>query len=133
MTVTVRQLLSDAYLEIGIIRENEELSAEQLSTGIRKLNQMMADWHDDGIELGYYPQTVATANVPIPASAERAVTFNVAIEIAGSFGAPISPSTAKVANDSYRRLERDTIGLVEMSLDHLPGVRHNGYDILTDD
>ena len=132
MSVTVRRLLSDAYLELGIIRENEELSPEQLSTGIRKLNQMLADWEADGIELGYYPQTVATANVPITAGAERAVTFNVAIEIAGSFGAPIPPSTAKVAAESYRRLERDTIGLVEMSLDHLPGAR-NGYDILTDE
>jgi hypothetical protein len=133
MTVTVQALISDALLEIGVIRENQSPSPEQLSTSLRRLNQMLADWEEDGIELGYYPQTTYTSEVPIPESAERGVMLNFALELAGSFGAAdVRPATLKAAAQSYARLERDTIEVVEQSVDHLPGVC-DSYDINTDE
>jgi hypothetical protein len=134
MTVTVQALITDALLEIGVIRENQSPSPEQLATSLRRLNQLMADWEEDGIELGYYPQSTYTATVPIPESAERAVMFNFALELAGSFGASeVRPATLRAAAQAYARLERDTVDVVEMSVDHLPGACSDSYDITSDE
>lgn len=133
MTITVQELLTDAYLELNVIRENQALSAEQAATGLRKLNQMLADWEKDGIDLGYYPQTLLTATVPITPDAERGVMLNLVIELAGAFGAQVSAATARNASQAYTRLERDAAIVVEQSLDHLPGVARGYYNILTDE
>jgi hypothetical protein len=133
MTVTVYQMVYDSLLEIGVVRAGQTLSPEHLSLGIRKLNAMLAEWEEDGIELGYYPQTVQTTNVPVPAAAENAVMLNLAVAQSGAYGVTVTPATVLGAKNGYERLERDTITLVELSVSHLPNAHPGYYDINSDD
>lgn len=134
MSITVNKLISDALLELGVIRENQTISAEQLADGIRKLNQMMSMWeNDDNIDLGYYPMSSGASTVPITEESEWAVTVNLAVVLAGSYGAPLQPSTISEASRTKTRLDRVASTLVEASMDHLPVGRRAHYNINTDE
>lgn len=120
MSITVSNLIKDALQEIGVIRSTQTISAEQLADGIRKLNRLMADWEADGIELGYYPQDSGTDTVPISDENEWPVIVNLAAVLAGEYGAPLTQSTMSEAMRTKRRLEKNTVSIVEMDFDHLP-------------
>jgi len=45
---TVRDLLTDAFVEAGILAANESLSAEDSAFALRKLNRLLERWSNDG-------------------------------------------------------------------------------------
>ena len=132
-TLTVSDVLTQALREIRVIRATQTLAADQLADGITYLNQMMADWEQDGIELGWYPVTQGSDTLRIEAKNEIGVMFNLAILLAGQYGAPLQPTTTAKANRTFRRLERSTIELVEVDLSDLPRGRRERYNIRTDE
>ena len=48
---TVRQLLTDAHLEIGVLAEGETLSAGQASTSLRTLNRLLDKWGAERLQV----------------------------------------------------------------------------------
>ncbi len=132
-TLTVNDVLTQSLREIRVIRATQTIAPDQLSDGITYLNQMMADWEADGIELGWYPVTQGSDTLRIEAKNEIGVMFNLALLLAGQYGAPLQPTTTAKANRTFRRLERSTIEVVEVDLSDLPRGRRRGYNITTDE
>jgi hypothetical protein len=128
------EVIGDALKELGVIAETQSPSPEQGLFCLRKLNEMLEAWTEDGIELGYFAQTDTTADCPIPAWAVRAVKACLAPEVASHYGAKVSEELAVKINNAYLSLLRKT--LVEAAepadMSHMAqGVGHygSGYDI----
>ena len=132
-TLTVRDILTQALREIRVIRATQTIKADQLADGIKYLNQMIADWEADGVELGWYPVTAGSNTLRIQACDEAAVMYNLAVKLSGQYGAPLQPSTISEAGRTFRRLEKSTIQIVESDLSHVPLGQRRPYNITTDD
>ncbi len=129
---TTRSLVEESLREVGIIRENQTVTNTALQRAISKLNEMASDWEADGIELNWIPVDDGADILPIDETDERALRYNLALELAGSYGAPIPEVVTTVAFATKRRLEKSTTSLVECDVSHLPGTNYR-YNIETDE
>lgn len=125
MSWTKRELINQAYDEIGLANYAFDLSPDQQATAMRKLNSMMATWNAKGIRLGYPIPTSASGgdlddDSAIPDSAIEAVYQNLAIRIAGGIGR-VAPNELKTsAKEAYLAL---------LNLHSVPMERHLTTDL----
>lgn len=104
---TKRDLIDKAFGYIGMATYAYDMSADQIQDALTELEQMMAIWAGKGIKIGYFPSTVKlSADAGIPQAAEAAVSKNLALEIAPSFGKVASPDLRKSARKGYNVLLR---------------------------
>lgn len=114
MSIVLSDLISDSLREIGVLDETESASAEQGADGLRKLNQLMELWEEAGIRLDYFPQTALSSVAPIPIYAEIGVTAALAILLAPTYSAKVSPELAAIATSSYETIVKKAV------IDRLP-------------
>jgi hypothetical protein len=131
---TNSEVIGDALREINVIAEGQTPSAEQGLYGLRKLNAMVEEWTERDVDLGYYAQTDASADCPIPAWAESAVKSNLAIALAPKYGASISAELAVAAMTSFGVVQRKCMveKMEPANMDHMPvgsGRYGSGFDI----
>lgn len=129
---TNSEVIGDALKELNVIAETQSPSPEQGAHGLRKLNELLEAWTEDGIELGYYAQTLTTADCPIPLWAVRAVKLCLAPELATHYGASVSTELAVKINDAYSSLLRKSVveKLEPADMSHLP--QGSGFGSWTD-
>lgn len=120
MAITAIEMLTDAYRAANIIDENGVPSAEQGVTGLRILNQMMGQWDRDGIRLGWTIVASQSDTLPLDMQDERAVKYNLAVELAGDFGIEPPPRVERIAGETYAALCKAHRLKVECSLEMLP-------------
>lgn len=106
MAVTNADLIADSLRELNVISEIQTPSAEQFAHALRKMNQMMAKWLEDGIDLGYFPQTSPSEDCPIMDYSELGVTLNLAIAVASNYGATVSAELGATAESAYATILR---------------------------
>lgn len=109
MSVTNIDLIGDALRELVVISEIATPSAEQGAHALRQLNQMMAEWREQGINLQYFRQTVTSDVCPIPEYAESGVTANLAVRLAPNYGAEVSIALAAKAMSGYETILRTAV------------------------
>lgn len=108
MSWTKRQILEQAFNEIGLAGYLFDLSPEQLQTAARQLDSMMLTWNAKGIKLGYSfaldPQNIdIDQDSFIPPEAYEATYLNLGLRIGPGFGKTIPAETrinAKMAYDA---------------------------------
>ncbi len=106
---TKRQLIAEAYAELGIASA-ADLTPEEWSTGLRRMDAMVAAWESDGIRLGYALPGNPDASELADASGiadrwVRAVFLNLAVELAPGMGKTLKPSTLIAAGAEFGKLE----------------------------
>ena len=116
------EFVTDALRELNVIAETDTASAEQGQHGLRKLNEMLEVWAENEIAFGYFEQTDASLDCPIPKYAEKAVKAGLAIDMAPTYGATVSPELGKKFDDSYKMLQRKFIAeqLTGQDMSNLP-------------
>lgn len=119
MTAAI-ELITDSLRLVNVIDQNDAPTAEMGESALRMLNQLMRDWEEDGIRLGWVTVTDQDDTLALEEKDERAVTFNFAIESAGYYGIEPPARVAEIAAMSYERLAKRAIQHVEASMDHLP-------------
>lgn len=82
MSYTVLDICTDAARIINLISATEQLSAEQGQMALVALNDLMADMYEDGINLGWFPQSALTNTAPLQATDVRCVKLVFAKELA---------------------------------------------------
>lgn len=102
---TKRQLIEAALDEIGIASYAFDIQPEQFQAALRKLDMMMAEWNARGIRLAYpLPGNPDTSDLDsmtdVPDVALSAVTLNLAIRLAPSYGRPVQAYTLSNASRS---------------------------------
>src|SRR3972149_3026504 len=91
-------VITDALRLLGVVSETETPGADQGAHALGRLNRMLAQWTEDDIELGYFAQSLTTADCPIPDWAERGVISKLAQDLRAVY--PSSSLDASVHDNS---------------------------------
>lgn len=118
--ITGSQLIADGLLKINVIRVNQTPTALQLATGVRTLNEMMAEWELDGGALGYTPIGTATDVLTVPDGAIKAIKLHFAIASCSDYSATASPELVAEASKSMDVIDRLRAQDVQANLSELP-------------
>jgi len=101
---TLREVVEDAFEDITVKKAETALESDELQSGIRRANDMLAQWNDLGIIVGYNPVTDPDAELELEASAIAAAKSNLAIKLAPSYSKPITSVLAENARTSLDML-----------------------------
>jgi hypothetical protein len=102
--VQVLEVVTDALRDINVIGETQTASAEQGSTAVRKLNELMASLAEDGIDLGFAPVANTAATMDLPLGAVSTIKALLSVACASIYGAEIPAQVAGKAESGYNRL-----------------------------
>lgn len=103
--MTKSEIVTAALNELGIADYEFDVSDDEISAGVTKLNSMMALWSSKGVILNYlFGDSDVTSESGIPSGAEEAVVTNLALRIASSYGKQPSPHTMSSAKSSLTTL-----------------------------
>lgn len=127
------QIISDALRLAGVIHEIETPSNEDSQDALRRLNDMVLGWkRRNGIELGFYPQTSLSANIPIDDEYFETVTLQLARRIGEHWGIGLDPTVMTRASELWRSMLAEFNVPEPASLRHAPGHNRYGYSIDND-
>lgn len=106
MSWTKKQLVAQAFEEIGFATYIYDAQPEQLESVLRRLNSMMGTWNAKGIRLGYPITTLPAAadldqDSNLPDSSIEAVYLQLAIRISPSFGKAVPQELKQTAKEAY--------------------------------
>lgn len=109
MSWTKREIVNQAFEEIGFANYNFDLEPEQLQSALRKLDSMMATWNIRGLRLGYplssSPDLSSLdTDSALPDWAIEAVYKSLSIRIAPSIGKVLSRENKADAKSAYNTL-----------------------------
>lgn len=96
----MRVIVEDAFEEIGVKTAEVELTGDELQSGIRRCNDMLLEWDDIGVIVGYSEVLNGDDTVNVERNAIGAVKYNLAIRLAPSFQKPITAALATVAGST---------------------------------
>ena len=121
----VATIVRDALSHLRVIDRAAALTAIDavaMQDGIHALNLMMRRWEADGVALGWTDVSDPTETLPLPAEAEEAVGYNLAVRLRARFGVSISPDVVQLATDGLARLVADVQAntYVRVCYDDLP-------------
>lgn len=109
MSWTKRQLVSQAYDEIGLADYVFDLEPEQLQSACRRMDAMIAGWNASGVRIAYplsdSPDTTdIDEDTNMPDFCNEAVYLNLAVRLGASMGKNLSPDTRINARKAYTQL-----------------------------
>lgn len=116
------EIITDAFIETNIFAAGESIPAADAQLALRRLNQLMAEWKEEGIDLGWVRQDTLGDTAPVPEWAERAVYTSLALQLLSAYQQPVSSTLAVIASEAKNavvgRLQNLKLQGVDMS--HLP-------------
>ena len=124
-------VITDALRLANIINETETPSAAQGASGMTLLNDLMSDWEEDGIELGYYPQTSQAGTIPIADKHLRGTKYNLARGVAAAYGVDLPGETVRIAELTFARLAKSTTETFTTDFSHMPMGGRGRFNINT--
>jgi len=109
MSWTKRQLVTQAFEEIGLAAYVFDLTPEQLESALRRMDAMVGGWSANGARIAYplpsSPQlSDLDAESNIPDFANEALYLGLAVRLAPSFGKTVSPETKAFADMAYSNM-----------------------------
>lgn len=121
---TKREIINQAFEEIGLAGYVFDLQPQQLESALRRLDGMMATWNGKGIRLGYpLPSSPGLSDLDqetdVPDAAIEAMALNLAVRIAPGYGKTVSPDTKASAKGAYNQLIAQFAKPIEMQLDSM--------------
>tara|TARA_R110000787_G_scaffold84374_4_gene180890 strand:+ start:4502 stop:4990 length:489 start_codon:yes stop_codon:yes gene_type:complete len=121
MAYTKRDIVVQAFEEIGLAAYVFDLQPQQLDGALRRLDNMMATWNGKGIRLGYpLPSSPSESDlsqdINVPDTAYEAMSLNLAIRIAPGYGKAVSPDTKAAAKSAYNQIIAQSAKPIEMQL-----------------
>lgn len=89
---TARDLVDAAMREIGVVAEDEAMTADQASVGTDMLNRMVSGWELQGVNMGWR-ETGISEEVDVPLNLHRAIIMCLAEALAPGYSRPIPNAT----------------------------------------
>tara|TARA_R110000824_G_scaffold359628_2_gene547222 strand:+ start:6368 stop:6829 length:462 start_codon:yes stop_codon:yes gene_type:complete len=116
--MTKRQIILDAFAEIGLASYAFDLSPDQMQAALGQLDRMVSTWSTNGLKLGYFPAVDdLDEETGTPAASTDALVLNLAVRLAPSFGKTPSPDTKKAARGALRSLYNLSAAPLPMQVD----------------
>lgn len=94
----MREVVQDAFEEIGVKTAEVPLTDDELQSGIRRCNDMLTEWDDIGIIVGYNPVLNGDDIIEVDRNAVAAIKYNLAIRLAPSFQKIVGNTLAALAS-----------------------------------
>jgi len=121
MSWTKKQLIEQAFEEIGISNYIYDLTPEQLQSALNKMDAMVASWETKGVRINYpmsnNPMSAdINSNSCVPSYAHEAIYLNLALRIAPSFGKVLPQETKQSAHEAYSNLLSKNVQVIQRSL-----------------
>ena len=140
MSWTKRELVTNAFEEVGLASYAFDLQPEQLQAGLRRLDNMMAVWNSRGLRLGY-PLADSPSGSDLDQDSNvmdeaiEAIVGNLAVRIAPMLGKTPSPDTKASARSAYMALlsRRATVPEMLNNAEAIPAGAGNKYWRITGD
>lgn len=140
MSWTKREIVTNAFEEVGLASYAFDLQPEQLQAGLRRLDNMMATWNSRGLRLGY-PLADSPSGSDLDQDSNvtdeaiEAIVGNLAIRLAPMLGKTPSPDTKATARSAYMALLSRRTETLEMVNDAsaIPAGAGNKYWRVTGD
>jgi hypothetical protein len=89
---TARDLVDAAMRKIGVVAEDEALTADQAAHGVAVLNRMIAGWELQGVTVGWR-ETESAEEVDLPLNIHEAVIFCLAERLGPDYMRPAPDAT----------------------------------------
>lgn len=89
---TARDLIDAAMRKIGIVAEDEALTADQAAHGAAVLNRMVSGWELQGVTVGWR-ETGVSEEVDLPLNLHDAVIFCLAERLGPDYQRPAPDAT----------------------------------------
>ncbi len=104
MSWTKGQIVQEAYAELALQGYVFDLSEEEIQTGVRRLDAMLAVWEMQGTRLGYPMPINPDDSDPkqdskLPIGVMRPVFMNLAIDLAAGLGKTVTAETKRAARE----------------------------------
>lgn len=140
MSWTKREIVTNAFEEVGLASYAFDLQPEQLQAGLRRLDNMMATWNSRGLRIGYpLVNSPASSSLDddtnVTDEAIEAIALNLAVRIAPMLGKTVSPDTKASARSAYMALlsRRSTVPEMLNDANAIPAGAGNKYWRITGD
>jgi hypothetical protein len=106
---TKRQLVTQAFEEIGLASYIYDIEPDALQSAMRRMDAMIAGWNANGVRIGYpLPSSPQLSDLDedagVPDFAYEAIFLGLAERIAPSFGKVCSPETKMFADMAYNNM-----------------------------
>jgi hypothetical protein len=134
MSYTKGQIVKEALTELGIAGYGFDVDPEQLEVGIRRLDSLIARWSANGLRLPYpissdAKGSTADQETNLPDVAIDAVTLNLALSLAPSYGKTPSMETKNNAKEALTTLQNKAAMPRARQLEQMPkGAAYKNYD-----
>lgn len=126
MSKTKGEIVSAALSELGLADYEFDISTEEVASGVRRLDAMMAYWSSKGVILNYlFGESASDSDSGLPSVAEEAVITNLAVRLASSYGKQPSPFVLTTAKSALSTLYAFSTRPRERQLSSMP--RGAGY------
>lgn len=120
---TVADILNQALTDAGVIGAGETPSAEDSTTALTKLNQMLAQWQVNNMgPTATYSALTIGANVPWAAEFDMPVQLSLAELLSTAYGSS-RPDLSRDAAKARRILKRNKVTITNLVLPVLTGSR----------
>jgi hypothetical protein len=129
---TNQSIIDQALGELGIVEAGTSANATDSATALNTLNDLMAQWAEDDMDLDWFPQDTLSDEAPLERWVLSGVISNLAIECAPAFRVPVTADLAMKADRGKRTILNRLINtsLEPSSMSHLNlGNRYRGWDI----
>lgn len=113
---TASDLVTWALRKLAIVPSGGIPSASELSDGVEALNEMLAEWKIDGIDLGL-STLAASSTVSVDDAYIRAIRYNLAEDICEDYGQPVPPNVARRAELGRRILTAAKFTINDVTFD----------------
>ena len=101
---TMREVVEDAMEDITVKKAEVSLTDDELQSGIRRCNDMLAQWVELGFIVGYNPVLNGDDVLELEPAAIAAVKAKLAIKLAPSYSKPITAALAENASEAMTML-----------------------------
>ena len=117
----MREVVQDAFEEIGVKTAEVPLTNDELQSGIRRCNDMLLEWDELGVVTGYNEVLNGDDIVNVERNAIGAVKYNLALRLAPSFQKAAGPVLVALAVSTVDTLLASNADLSNVSYpDTLP-------------
>ena len=129
--MTPNDVIKSALSLLGVLAESETPTAEQASDGLDALNDMLASWETQGLDLGHY-EVDLNDEMTISPQARKGVKYNLALEIAPNYEIEPKMIVSLHARQAYASLFACNHEIQDKVLDSTLTDHGTHYNINTD-
>jgi hypothetical protein len=109
MSWTKRQIIEQAFEEIGLASYIFDLTPDQLQSALRRLDLMVGSWYAKNVKISYPLPTSPNDSdidqeIDVPIQCNEALVLNLAVRLAPSYGKMPTPETKANAKLMYDQL-----------------------------